>query len=81
MAIQTENGDFLLEPHQVAELRPASDLLRDKGLLSIDLSRAITFEEFFQLVVVQATLDGEEGFLDELISVLENALARRQRPN
>ena len=81
MAIRTESGTFLLEPHQVAELRSASDQLRDKGLQSIDLSRAITLEEFFQLVVVQATLDGEEEFLDELVSLLENALARRQRPN
>ena len=81
MAIQLETGKYLLSPEQVQELRPAADRLRDdKGRL-IELTQPIAFEEWFDLVVVQATLDGDDESLDLLCDLLEGEIAKRKRPN
>jgi hypothetical protein len=81
MAIQLETGEFLLSVEQVQELRPAADALRDHGLRSVDLTRPITFEDWFDLVVAQATLDGDDQTVDYLCDLLEVEIAKRKRRN
>ena len=63
------------------ELRPAADALREYGLGSIDLTRPITFEDWFDLVVAQTTLDGDDETVDVLCELLEAEIAKRKRPN
>jgi hypothetical protein len=81
MAIQLETGEFLLSAEQVQELRPAADALRDHGLRSVDLTRPITFEDWFDLVVARATLDGDDETVDYLCDLLEVEIAKRKRWN
>ena len=81
MAIPLETGEFLLSAEQVQELRPAVDALREHGLRSIDLTRPITFEDWFDLVVAQATLDGDDETVDALCELLEVEIAKRKRRN
>jgi len=63
------------------ELRPAADALREHGLRSIDITWPITFEDWFDLVVGQATLDGDDETVDYLCELLEAEIAKRKRPN
>jgi benzoyl-CoA reductase/2-hydroxyglutaryl-CoA dehydratase subunit BcrC/BadD/HgdB len=81
MAIQLETGEFLLSAEQVRELRAAADALRERGLRSLDLTRPITFEDWFDLVVAQATLNGDEDTVDSLRELLEAEIAKRKRLN
>ena len=81
MAIQLETGEFLLSAEQVQELRPAADALREHGLRWIDLTRPITFEDWFDLVVAQATLDGDGETVDYLCDLLDAEIAKRKRRN
>lgn len=81
MAIQLETGEFLLSAEQVQKLRPAADALREHGLRSIDLTRPITFEDWFDLVLAQATLDGDDETVDSLCDLLEAEIAKRKRAN
>ena len=81
MAIQLETGEVLLSVEQVQELRPAADALREHGLRSIDLTRPITFEDWFDLVVAQATLNGDDATVDSLRELLEAEIAKRKRRN
>jgi hypothetical protein len=81
MAIQLETGEFLLSAEQVQELRPAADALRERGLRSIDLTRPISFEEWFDLVIAQATRDGDDDTVDSLRELLEAEIAKRKQPN
>lgn len=81
MATQLEAGEYLLSPEQAQELRAAADRLRDLGRPPIDLTRPISFDQWFDLVVAQAVLDGDEDTVDTIIGFIEAELARRRRPN
>jgi hypothetical protein len=50
-------------------------------LRSIDLTRPITFEDWFDLVVAQATLDGDDETVDALCDLLVAEIAKRKRRN
>jgi hypothetical protein len=81
MAIQIETSEFLLSVKQAQEFRPAADALLEQGLRSIDLTRPITFEDWFDLVVAQATLDGDDQTVDYLCDLLEMEIAKRKQRN
>ena len=81
MATQLETGEYLLSPEQAQELRAAADALRDLGRPPIDLSRPITFDLWLDLVIAQASLDGDEDTVDKIIGLVEAELARRRQPH
>jgi len=81
MAIQLETGEYLLSSEQAQKLRPAADRLRELGHLPIDLTRPISFGEWFDLVVMNATLDGDEETVESIVTLLETELAKRHQPN
>jgi hypothetical protein len=81
VATQLETGEYVLSREQAQELRAAVDRLCDRGHPPIDLARPISFELWLDLVVVQATLDGDEETVESIVALLEAALAKRRRPN
>jgi len=73
----------LLSAEQVAAAGPRRRrLTAERGLVvRLDLTRPITFEDWFDLVVRASHLGGDDDTVDSLLELLEAEIAKRKRRN